>query len=101
MSPQRISDLGAIIHANTRTVDNFFSDHNLVAPSGEISSPLKTIIDDEKVAEARFAVISAIHELKCLMLGPTESLMSVEVRGLAMPSNDNPRYVFSYLLINC
>ncbi|KAL8989010.1 MAG: hypothetical protein Q9177_002003, partial [Variospora cf. flavescens] len=73
-----MSELAESISENTRIVDTFFLDHNLSAPSFDTGSPLKVVINDEKVAGARFAAIAAMHELKCLMLGPTESLMSVE-----------------------
>lgn len=80
-----MSELAESISENTRIVDTFFLDHNISAPSFDTGSPLKMVINDEKVAGARFAAIAAMHELKCLMLGPTESLMSVEVR-VAMDS---------------
>ncbi|KAI4234726.1 MAG: hypothetical protein LQ349_003616 [Xanthoria aureola] len=73
-----MSDLADIIDKNTKIVTAYYSDHQIPAPSIDTSSPFTAIIHDEKVAAARFAALAAMHELKCLMLGPTEALMSVE-----------------------
>ncbi|KAL8658927.1 MAG: hypothetical protein Q9202_007360 [Teloschistes flavicans] len=73
-----MSDLADIINKNTRIVTGYYSDHHIPAPSLDTSSPLTITIHDEKVATARFTAIAAMHELKCLMLGPKEALMCVE-----------------------
>ncbi|KAL8952686.1 MAG: hypothetical protein Q9222_001423 [Ikaeria aurantiellina] len=73
-----MSELAESIHRNINTVNSSFSDHKVAAPSIETNSPLKFPINDEKVDLARFAVVAAMHELKCLLLGPTETLMAVE-----------------------
>ncbi|KAL8782579.1 MAG: hypothetical protein Q9213_005257 [Squamulea squamosa] len=77
MASQRMSELADIIGKNTRIVTNYYLDHQISAPSIDTSSPLTTNIHDENVDTARFTAIAAMHELKCLMLGPTEALMSV------------------------
>lgn len=78
MASQRIPDLAKIIQESTETVNDFYSDNQIPPPSIDTGSPLTTV-HDEKVAEACFTAVAAMHELKCLMLGPTEGLMCVEV----------------------
>ena len=79
MSCQRLSELANVISLNTETVEKYFSDNSLPAPSIDINGPSETVIKDEKAAAARCTVMGAIHELRCLMLGPISALMSVEV----------------------
>lgn len=93
MASQKMSDLADIIDKNTKIVTAYYSDHQIPAPSVDTSSPFTAIIHDEKVAAARFAALAAMHELKCLMLGPTEALMSVEVRLFSMVTSGRILYL--------
>ncbi|KAL8641121.1 MAG: hypothetical protein Q9226_008671 [Calogaya cf. arnoldii] len=77
MSSYEMADLAEIIHTNTSIVNRYYSDRNLAPPSFRVTSPSTTVISDEKAATARWTVLAAMHELRCLMLGPAEALMSV------------------------
>ena len=79
MSTQRLSDLADTISLNTKLVEKYLSDNSLPAPSIEAHGPSETIIADRSADEARCTALGAIHELRCLMLGPTSTLMSIEV----------------------
>lgn len=80
MSSSEMVDLAEIIHTNTIIVNLYYLDRNLTPPSIHVNSPLTTVISDEKAATARWTVLAAMHELRCLILGPSEALMSVGVR---------------------
>ena len=79
MSTQRLSELADTISLNTKAVERYLSDNNLPTPSIDVHGPSETIIVDEFAAAARCTAIGAMHELRCLMLGPISTLMSIEV----------------------
>ncbi len=66
-----------MISLNTKAVERYLSDNSLPAPSTEAHGPSETVLADDKEAAARCTAIGAMQELKCLMLGPTSTLMSV------------------------
>ena len=76
----RLSELAQIISLNTKTVENYYLNNSLPIPSIDVNGPSEAFIRDENAAAARCTVLGAIHELKCLMLGPRAALMAVEVR---------------------
>ncbi len=79
MSSERMSQLAGIISSNTKRVEKYLSDNGLPLPSIGINGPSQIPIEDGDVAAARSTVMGAIQELKCLMLGPIATLMSIEV----------------------
>ena len=79
MADRRLSELANIISHNTQIVEKHMADNNLSPPSFDAHGPSEIILADGKAAEARCTAVGAMNELRCLMLGPTTSLMSVEV----------------------
>ena len=79
LSHQPLSELADIISLNAKAIERYLSDNNLPAPSIDTHGPSDVILADEKATAARVTAMGAMHELKCLMLGPTATLMSVEV----------------------
>lgn len=79
MSHQRLSELADTISLNAKAVERYLSDNDLPAPSIEAHGPSEITLADEEAAAARCTAMGAMHELRCLMLGPTATLMSVEV----------------------
>ena len=98
---QRLSELAQVISLNTKIVEDYYLDNSLSIPSIDVDGPCETAIRDENAAAARCTVLGAIHELKCLMLGPKAALMAVEVRlsilnfTLFMPHNPH-RWLIVY-----
>jgi hypothetical protein len=82
MSTSRIEQLAAEIQQNTAKVSNYIRHHGLTMPSFDVNSPLESVIpkDADEIEAARLAVIDATQELRDLMLGPREYLMSWTVR---------------------
>ena len=76
MSPARIVEFSQIFADGTQMVDEYFTSHNLAAPSFDIGGPPAIIIPPE---------IDATKELHSLMLGPTALLMNNGVRLFQCP----------------
>ena len=87
MHCQSLSELAQVISLNTKIVEDYYLDNSLPVPSIDVDGPCETAIRDENAAAARCTVLGAIHQLKCLMLGPKATLMAVEVR-LSMSTYD-------------
>ena len=80
MSCQRLSELADIISTKSKYVEQYFIDRGLPTPSTKIDAPSEVVIEDKSTVAARGAVIEAMQEMRCLMLGPSLTLMSVQVR---------------------
>lgn len=78
MASSRIIELANRIAINTVKVNDYLLSHDLPTPSFDIGSPLETLIPKHEldVESARVAVIDDTLELRRLVLGPREYLMS-------------------------
>ncbi|RYP60843.1 hypothetical protein DL771_010354 [Monosporascus sp. 5C6A] len=78
MAPSRISELATRIAANTNKLNDYFVAHNLPTPSFGVNGPLDTLVpkEEKEVEAARVAIIDDTQELRRLVLGPREYLMS-------------------------
>jgi hypothetical protein len=78
MATTRISELTAIIAANTAKVDEYLASQGLPTPSFDADSPPKLVFQGP-VATYRQAILDATDELHALMLGPIGILTSPPV----------------------
>ncbi|KAI2642063.1 S-adenosyl-L-methionine-dependent methyltransferase [Xylaria nigripes] len=78
MATSRIVELANRIASNTAKVDEYLASHKLPTPSFDVDGPRDTLIpkDEASVEAARVAVIDDTVELRHLLLGPREYLMS-------------------------
>ncbi|KAK0641422.1 sterigmatocystin 8-O-methyltransferase precursor [Cercophora newfieldiana] len=78
MSATPITELSARIAANTTKVNNYLSSHNLPGPSFDVNAPQQLLPSDTppEITLARQAVIDDCLELRNLMLGPREHIMT-------------------------
>ena len=78
----RIATLAALIKENTDKVNNYLAEHNLPPPSFDVNGPSKSMIPPEAkdIEAARVAVIDATLELRNFMLGPSDYMITVQVR---------------------
>ncbi|KAK8066271.1 O-methyltransferase [Apiospora hydei] len=78
MSTNRIVELSSRIAANTTKLNDYLASNNLPAPSFDLNGPTDTLIPKEnaELEAARVAVIDDTLELRRLVLGPREYLMS-------------------------
>ncbi|KAK7751322.1 hypothetical protein SLS62_006728 [Diatrype stigma] len=78
MSASRILELSSRIAANTTKLDNYLTSKNLPSPSFDVEGPRDTLVpkDETEVEAARVAIIDDTMELRRLVLGPREYLMS-------------------------
>lgn len=85
MPPSRIVELATRIANNTATINDYLRSHNLPTPSFDVDGPLDTLIPKHEtdVESARVAVIDDTLELRRLVLGPREYLMSYTVGALS------------------
>lgn len=83
----RIVELSALIHENTRKVDEFINSSGLPSPSFDISQPPMLPLPPH-IQILQKAVINATDELKTLMLGPIGSIVDNRV-GLLQYSQLN------------
>lgn len=76
-----IRDLANSIANNTATVEGYFIQNNLALPSFELDAPPKSLIptDAINIEAARVRVIDDTLQLRRLMLGPLDYLMSFTV----------------------
>jgi len=81
MSISRILELSTRIAANTSKVSDYLTANNLPLPSFDIDGPFESAVpkDATEIEAARSAVIEDAQELRRLMLGPREYLMSYTV----------------------
>ncbi|KAI1410075.1 S-adenosyl-L-methionine-dependent methyltransferase [Hypoxylon sp. FL1857] len=84
MSDSRIVELSARIASNTAKVNSYLVAHNLPRPSFDIDAPVQSLIpnDEPDIAAARQAVIHDCLELRELMLGPKDHLISYRYNEL-------------------
>ena len=81
MATSRIVELATRIAASTLKLDEYIKEHNLPTPSFDINGPKDTLFPKEEVdvETARVAIIDDTQELRRLVLGPREYLMSYTV----------------------
>lgn len=81
MSMPRIVELSARIADNTAKVNEYLNAHHLPTPSFDVSAPLQSMIPNTEVEieAARVAIIDDTLELRRLMLGPRDYLMTFTV----------------------
>ncbi|KAK0609535.1 S-adenosyl-L-methionine-dependent methyltransferase [Bombardia bombarda] len=74
----RITELASRIAANTTRLNNYLVAHNLPTPSFDVDGPKDTLVPKEEtmVEAARVAIIDDTQQLRRLVLGPREYLMS-------------------------
>jgi hypothetical protein len=77
----RIQELASIISTNTERIDAHLLSRGLPTPSFDADSPVSLDLPSELQA-ARILVIEASTELKELLQGPKELLMSNSVRKI-------------------
>ncbi|KAI0972042.1 S-adenosyl-L-methionine-dependent methyltransferase [Xylaria arbuscula] len=78
MASSRIVDLASRIASNTSKINDYLLRHNLPTPTFDLDGPLDTLIPKHEtdIESARVAVIDDTLELRRLVLGPREYLMS-------------------------
>ncbi|KAK7001297.1 S-adenosyl-L-methionine-dependent methyltransferase [Favolaschia claudopus] len=78
MSSSHITQLASRIAANTTLVSEYLEAKHLPFPSFDLDGPLDTLIPKEEITveAARVAIIDDTEELRRLVLGPREHLMS-------------------------
>lgn len=81
MAASRIVEVSARIAANTAKLDEYLVAHNLPNPSFDENGPSDTLIpkDEVEIEAARVTIIDDTNELRRLVLGPREYLMSFTV----------------------
>jgi hypothetical protein len=81
MAASRIVELASRIAANTNKINDYLVAHNLPTPSFDVNGAQDTLIPKHEldIQSARTAVIDDTLELRRLVLGPREYLMSYTV----------------------
>lgn len=81
MSSTRIIELSARIAANTAVVNDYLVDNSLPTPSFDLDAPQRPPIPSTEpgILAARQAIISDCLELRQLMLGPRDHIVSYKV----------------------
>ncbi|KAK4230056.1 S-adenosyl-L-methionine-dependent methyltransferase [Podospora fimiseda] len=76
--PSRIVELAMRIAINTAKLDIYLTSHNLPTPSFDINGPLDSQIptSEKEIQAAQTAIIDDTQELRRLILGPRDYLMS-------------------------
>lgn len=76
-----IVQLASRIAANTTKLNTYIEAHHLPTPSFDVNGPKDTLVPKEEkdVEAARVAIIDDTQELRRLVLGPREYLMSYTV----------------------
>ncbi len=82
MSSSRLVELSARIAANTTKVNDYLITHQLPQPSFDVDGPLESLIPKQAIdiEAARVAVIDDTLELRRLILGPRDYLLSYTAR---------------------
>ncbi|THV55936.1 hypothetical protein BGAL_0002g00920 [Botrytis galanthina] len=77
MAQPTITELAAIISANTAKIDNYLSSQGLKSPSFDVDAPTEPLVpsDAPELVAARSELIDATLMLHDLILGPKEYLM--------------------------
>ncbi|KAF4633506.1 hypothetical protein G7Y89_g4613 [Cudoniella acicularis] len=78
MDTSSASELATIISVNTAKITEYLTSRGLAAPSFHVDAPNRSLIpsDAPEIETARSAVIDATLQLRDLLLGPKEYLMS-------------------------
>ncbi|KAI1110206.1 S-adenosyl-L-methionine-dependent methyltransferase [Nemania sp. NC0429] len=78
MATSRIVELASRIASNTAKINDYLLSQNLPTPSFDVDGPRETLIpkDEVSIEAARVAIIDDTLELRRLVLGPREYLMS-------------------------
>lgn len=84
MSSSRITELAALVQANTAKVDEYLRKHHLPFPSFDEDGPVDFKIESDEVQNARTIAMEASLELHDLLLGPSMCLRPVvcQLKGL-------------------
>jgi hypothetical protein len=79
----RIVELAKRIAANTAKLQSYLTAHGLPTPSFDINGPKDTLVPktETETEAARVAIIDDTQELRRLVLGPREYLMSYQVHS--------------------
>ena len=77
MSSSRITELAALVQANTAKVDSYLRERGLPLPSFDVDGPVDFKIESDEIQEARTAAMEASLELHDLLLGPSMCLRPV------------------------
>jgi hypothetical protein len=72
----RLAELSAVISENTKIIQEYFAENNLPQLSFDVNAPLDfpVPLGNEKIQNARRAVLVASKELSDLMVGPRDLL---------------------------
>lgn len=91
----RIVELAKRIAANTETLQNYLTAHGLPTPSFDIDGPKDSLVPKTatEIEAARVAIIDDTQELRRLVLGPREYLMSYSVRCFPSRIHGIPGYM--------
>lgn len=81
MAASRIVELANRIASNTAKVDGYLLSHNLPTPSFDVDGPRDNLIpkNELSIEASRAAIIDDTLELRRLILGPREYLLSYTV----------------------
>ncbi|KAI0020758.1 S-adenosyl-L-methionine-dependent methyltransferase [Xylariomycetidae sp. FL0641] len=84
MSASRIVELAANIATNTGILDDYLRANGLPTPSFEVDGPLESLVpqNEHEIEAARVAIIDDTLELRRLVLGPRDHLMSFSANEL-------------------
>jgi hypothetical protein len=86
MSTLQIQQLAELIRDKTNSIGSYLVEHKLPAPSFDADGPLDSPIPKSEAAveDARLEVIEALDDLRALMMGPKEYLLSF---GVILPAS--------------
>ncbi|KAI0838918.1 S-adenosyl-L-methionine-dependent methyltransferase [Hypoxylon sp. FL0890] len=78
MAQSRIVELSSRIAANTALLNSYLAENNLATPSFDVDGPRDSLIPKTQtdLEKARIAIVEDTTELRTLVLGPREYLMS-------------------------
>lgn len=81
MAASRIVEISTRIAENTAKLDKYLFINKLSSPSFDADGPSDTLVpkDELRIEAARVAIIDGTAELRRLVLGPREYLMSFTV----------------------
>ena len=77
MSSSRITELAALVQANTAKVDGYLRERDLPFPSFDEDGPVDFKIESDEIQKARTVAMEASLELYDLLLGPSMCLRPV------------------------
>lgn len=77
MSSSRITELAAVVQANTTKNDGYLRERHLPFPSFDEDGPVNFKLKSEEIQKARTTIMEASLELHGLLLGPSMCLRPV------------------------